>query len=479
MKDRKPKYPGRVELTPVPGQTNIYDMRRADQPEEEGDALSKANLLPDETAERLGLDPEKNPQVKDAFDQMISNFEDRYKVGDIRDSIRPTLGDKWALCNGENVYRDSENTNAELYELLFNGVKTITLTNGYEDPVATIYTTAIYSQMANGMWCISNYGNNGTAAVLDPLTGFFKVVGGSDGMSDYLYGYIIGIVWNGSEYVMCSVSDTSPYGNLWFFKSADLETWTKTKTYTPEEEAGWDRTYGEMRFLWDGAAYRASYQYAGYQAQRLSTFDANFNHLGTSVCTDYGINVADGFFCVGTLSYIELYEPGSTTRLTTVSCSDYTCTLAKYAENKYVMVPYNQNFQTWIAFYDSETNKVNTYTITTLFSYVYPDGGTKSMYPYYCTGVWFDEKTNELCFALNDSDSTNKCVARISPDADKSVKANYRITSETFVGAGQFLAYGKSWTYADGKTILGPHPRMLPAISRDGCHTFIKIEEGE
>lgn len=66
MKDRVPKYPGRVTLTPVPGQTNTYDMARADEPIVTGDALNKANLLPDAVAQTLGLTQE-NPQVKDAF----------------------------------------------------------------------------------------------------------------------------------------------------------------------------------------------------------------------------------------------------------------------------------------------------------------------------------------------------------------------------------------------------------------------------
>lgn len=66
MRDRIPKYPGRVKLTPVSGQENTYDMERADEAVVIGDALNKANLLPDEVAQKLGLTQE-NPQVKDAF----------------------------------------------------------------------------------------------------------------------------------------------------------------------------------------------------------------------------------------------------------------------------------------------------------------------------------------------------------------------------------------------------------------------------
>ena len=50
MQDRVPLYPGRVTLTPVSGQTNTFDMVRADQPTQEGTPLNKANLFSDETA---------------------------------------------------------------------------------------------------------------------------------------------------------------------------------------------------------------------------------------------------------------------------------------------------------------------------------------------------------------------------------------------------------------------------------------------
>lgn len=58
MKDRVPLYPGRVELTPVAGQENTFDMTRADSPQVEGTPLNKANLLADDTATSMGLDPE-------------------------------------------------------------------------------------------------------------------------------------------------------------------------------------------------------------------------------------------------------------------------------------------------------------------------------------------------------------------------------------------------------------------------------------
>lgn len=53
MKDRVPAYPGRVRLLPVSGQTNVYDLARADEPLVEGTPISKITLLSDETAKRI------------------------------------------------------------------------------------------------------------------------------------------------------------------------------------------------------------------------------------------------------------------------------------------------------------------------------------------------------------------------------------------------------------------------------------------
>ena len=55
MKDRVPRYPGRVKMTPVAGQVNTYDTVRADEPTQEGTPLNKANLLRDATAAMFGL----------------------------------------------------------------------------------------------------------------------------------------------------------------------------------------------------------------------------------------------------------------------------------------------------------------------------------------------------------------------------------------------------------------------------------------
>ena len=50
MQDRVSTYPGRWKLTPVTGQTNIYDAERADDPTVTGTPLNKATFLTDAAA---------------------------------------------------------------------------------------------------------------------------------------------------------------------------------------------------------------------------------------------------------------------------------------------------------------------------------------------------------------------------------------------------------------------------------------------
>lgn len=54
MLDRVSKYPGRVTLTPVPGQENTFDMVRADNPVQEGTPINKNTLLTDDVAAAIG-----------------------------------------------------------------------------------------------------------------------------------------------------------------------------------------------------------------------------------------------------------------------------------------------------------------------------------------------------------------------------------------------------------------------------------------
>lgn len=73
MKDRVPKYPGRVKITHADGTSEYVTLERADEPVSgnEGTPLNKATLLSDDTAAMLGFTSSEDPTVNNALYQLL------------------------------------------------------------------------------------------------------------------------------------------------------------------------------------------------------------------------------------------------------------------------------------------------------------------------------------------------------------------------------------------------------------------------
>lgn len=99
MKDRTPKFPGRVKLKPVAGQTDTYDMTRADDPDDTGTPFNTRTMLQDSTGRFLRL-PYANPFVDDAFRHIPDRIE---PIGTVKTSPALSLGDAWLPCDGSTV----------------------------------------------------------------------------------------------------------------------------------------------------------------------------------------------------------------------------------------------------------------------------------------------------------------------------------------------------------------------------------------
>lgn len=115
MKDRIPKYAGRVKLIPVANQPNVYDMTRADEPLEEGTPLKKATLLSDETATLLGLTGDSN--VNDAFGAIS---RDKVSKTDIIDNLTTTETAKPLSANQGKVLNGLVGKNKNSIDVITN-----------------------------------------------------------------------------------------------------------------------------------------------------------------------------------------------------------------------------------------------------------------------------------------------------------------------------------------------------------------------
>ena len=150
MTDRVPLYPGRVTLTPVSGQTNTYDMARADQPTQEGTPLNKGTLLSDETAAALNL-TQDNPTVDNALARLSGGV---VSVGDIKTTARADLDDNWLLCNGAQL---SESEYPELYAMLSSKLSGIFFTNKDVWSSSDEYSVINCITYANGYWVVGGH----------------------------------------------------------------------------------------------------------------------------------------------------------------------------------------------------------------------------------------------------------------------------------------------------------------------------------
>lgn len=208
MQDRVPLYPGRVMLTPVPGQENTFDMVRADSPTQEGTQLSKENLLKDATAAMFGLDASAVPDEVLAFlGKFNQHWWKRWEINTVLEEASRIDGYLYTgnTSAGKVYYSDSYTINSS---------GSIELINPTEITVG--YTTYTNFNKLKGKYFYT------TGACL-PLTGRFWYMpsdapdatrGGNSDTSEYYVKITVSellFVSGDPEYITASSKDTYPY----------------------------------------------------------------------------------------------------------------------------------------------------------------------------------------------------------------------------------------------------------------------------
>ena len=114
MKDRIPRYAGRIKLIPVENQPNIYDMERADEPIQEGTPLNRHTLLSDQTIAMIGLTEDATP------DDALRAFND--KIAEAEQTITEGLANGAKTAWGTFVVsaKSGSTTSSEIIELSFD-----------------------------------------------------------------------------------------------------------------------------------------------------------------------------------------------------------------------------------------------------------------------------------------------------------------------------------------------------------------------
>ena len=140
MKDRDPKYPGRIQLVPVDAANGIYDVVRADAPTEQGTPLNRATLLSAQACKDVLADPSAATPS-----DMFLAIKKAAQVGTVIQSVRTDLGDAWALCNGDAV-------DPKTYPTLYEKLTPITLLNARYKTIDSGYDYISNVCYANGYY---------------------------------------------------------------------------------------------------------------------------------------------------------------------------------------------------------------------------------------------------------------------------------------------------------------------------------------
>lgn len=172
MKDRKPTYPGRVKLIPVPGEESVFDMIRADEPEQDGTPLNKATLLTDEAATNVWPDEEykpEDPTVNDALSFLGK-----------RTMLTDEVAAKYGL-SGDNATANKA-FEALVSSLIGQGVTTLTVLDGDGNPMPNVAINGVTG--VNGDVVTTD--SNGVAQVVVTASVDVTFVSGYADVPDYV-----------------------------------------------------------------------------------------------------------------------------------------------------------------------------------------------------------------------------------------------------------------------------------------------------
>lgn len=418
MKDRIPKYPGRVKLTPVPGQADVYDMVRADEPEEAGTPINKQTLLTDETAAKLGLDPAENPTPNDALAALA------YKVGDIKETLRTDLGENWVLCNGDIV---PEGELPALREKLF-----------YNTDWRRVYPIGEYSHVRAlpkpGQWFfVDSYNARDTvssAYLYDANTETWTEITCPSVTTSY-YRAIFGLTWDGEKYILGVTEDSAAEaytGNVFLFTSTDLKTWTKKYTFALSGNSylAYDLTFDGTNILFMERGYtdypNQSFSMSVHSINKAMTTKTKLVSSSNTYSFDFS-PAPSGYWAYrvdGGSTYV--YKAGAKTTIFAASGGNYGTGLAYFSDKYWVAVPRQGEICTYLRVYDAVGNAISDVRINR----IEPDQYIGSSY---MVGAEYDPNAREWVFYIQNSDANNRSAyyaLHISEDGDPRDIAQYR-----------------------------------------------------
>lgn len=403
----------------------------------------------------------------------VTNYSNTV-AGDILETVRTDLGDRWLLCNG-NLVRDGQYP--KLREVMPYNTEWRRVAPFQDfDRVQAIYGKPGQWALIKS-WNPGSSGSQGKAAALyDANTDEVTAIGCPVVQTERAYG-IIGLSHDGDRYIL-GVGERSDASDLYYrchlFASDDLVNWTKARSF----DTG---TYHEpYDMIFDGTGTIVASQYYPYTGNTDETYRVNVHYTNKEMTQTTQMSLSwrpeylsylaicpgGWFFTRYDSEYVSARESGSSGS----SLFDFSENgkVAFFSEKYFVGLPSKGKSTRYIEIYNIETKKSSDIYAENLFV-----GGNGHVW--LCGGE-YNKNTNEweLYFRFEQSSSlgtvpTGYYIAYISADADPSDVTQYRIVRVEALPdtmGNEQMASDRSRLTSDGM-LRDPNQKYLPKHSGD------------
>ena len=393
---------------------------------------------------------------------------DSSKVGDILLTARTDLGDSWALCNGDLIYKDQVGYDAVLPSLITPVLLTI---DGYD-------SLEMRDTQRKGWIYFSNFRTFSNSSFQLVLLNYFtgEIHSASVDSIPNTSSQFLGLTWNGSQWVICAKYNSA----LNFYGSNDLNTWNLLYSYTMNNVGTWNTGYFIPDLIFDGSYYRTLLWTSGYQACYTYTFSSDFstskeNSISTPSNYVSGIAFANGIVTIKTGNNFRAYLPDGTS-LSNVPRTTETLPVAlKISDSLFTFTSLNTS--NTIPFYDITKPATSQTTITPAVLNSISGNAIRL--------VWTNDKQQTL-YAYYTASSTSDYVIIGCKYEDVLDSSKYYIVKkgvELRWPTGQdciSIAHNDSQFYEQSSAkycISGSTPQQLPTISSEKYYGYIKLKE--
>lgn len=500
MQDRipTPGQEGRVLITPENGNLAYYaKVEMADNPSQAGTPLNKATLLQDSTAALYGLGTDAVPD--DVLKQIPKTVG--FLVGDVRNTVRTDLGEKWLLCNGALVSRSEYPDLSELIPNQFNGalrpIRNITSSSGTDTNTRSpgmVYANGFYvvaytyqketdlsdvrvaytTDVVNGAWTKdiviwngelfdSSFGEcHNVAANIKYINGYFIITG--------RHGVAVSDSSGNPQYAPAIAFATNPAGPWTTVDLGDTSVYDSVSTYV------YDIIYEDGLYVAMGKMNSASHVDSGIWY--ATTLNGNWKFIEVDTDRDTteqavhsGLYDGSRFLFVGRSSYRGAGVLYTATNLSVSNEVSEIMSAGKefikivYSGEYYVILDNSGTNDSWLRYADSYTGPwytitlndikpIDLYYINGLYIVLgYYSDSAVCVYSNSINGPW---TRFEIWGGLSDEYGPN-----LTYDGNKYIFAGTRKSTNSFIS-----------TRAQDTTKM-----VLPEISVDAAYAYIKAKE--